>query len=97
MVLISEAYWSFFSNPLIMVEINQYTSAPQNAAQKFETSNPRTILEVSQNMRAFIIKVNKPRVRILIGSVSNNKTGLTNALIRPKIITVISSDHVPEK
>jgi len=43
------------------------------------------------SIQAFITRENKPKVIILIGSVRMIKIGLIIALIRPKIIDVISA------
>lgn len=48
---------------------------PNNAATKPDTANPGTIFPMSQNKRAFITKVNNPKVSRLIGSVKSNNRG----------------------
>ena len=62
--------------------------APQNAGQKPDTTNPSTIVLTNQNSSPFRISENKPRVKIVMGSVNRNKTGLISALIKPKINAV---------
>lgn len=70
---------------------------PQNAAQKPVTAKPGTILATSKNISALITKVNKPKVRMLIGKVKIINTGLIKIFTRP----IASADHMaaanPEK
>jgi len=61
------------------------------------TSKPLTIVEASQNMKAFIISVNNPSVRMLIGKVRKIITGRMIALITPNTAEVMSADQKLEK
>lgn len=61
------------------------------------TKKPLTIVDANQNIRAFITKVNNPRVKILIGKVRINISGLTTAFISPKIAEVSNAGQKPEK
>jgi len=45
-------------------------------------------------MKALIIRVNKPRVRILTGSVNKSRTGFIKVLSSPKTIAVTTSAFV---
>lgn len=56
---------------------------PPSAGKKPDTENPGTIFATSQNISAFITKVNKPKVRILIGKVKIINTGLIKIFTRP--------------
>jgi hypothetical protein len=71
--------------------------APQKAAEKLATSKPLTIVEVSQNIKALIIRVNRPRVMILIGRVKIIIIGRIIAFTSPKINEVIRADQGEEK
>ena len=62
-------------------EIMEKTRAAQKAGQKPFTANPLTIVEVSQKTKPLIIRVKKPRVKILIGRVSKTINGLMKALM----------------
>ena len=55
----------------------------RSAHQKFWTLNPGTIALASIISRAFMTKVNSPRVRTFIGRVRIMRTGFINAFIRP--------------
>ena len=55
-----------------------------SAAKKPFTSNPFITDEANKISKALITKVNKPRVRILIGRVKIIKIGLIITLIMPK-------------
>ena len=54
------------------------------AIQKPFTSNPLITDEASKIIKALITKVNKPKVKILIGKVIKIKIGLSNMLTMPK-------------
>lgn len=64
---------------------------PQKAELKLFISNPFTIEAVSHNIKAFITRVNKPRVKILIGKVRSRIRGRIKAFIKPNTKTVIKS------
>ena len=55
-----------------------------SAVKKPLTSKPFMIDEASKISKPLMTKVNKPRVRILIGSVKIIKIGLITILIMPK-------------
>jgi len=55
-----------------------------NATQKPETAKPGTTQETRSTIRALIAKVNKPRVKKVIGKVRINIKGLIKALTIPK-------------
>lgn len=59
------------------------TIEPKSAALKSATANPGTIFATSQNKNPFIIKVNNPKVRMLIGSVKSINIGFIKILTRP--------------
>lgn len=59
------------------------SNEPRSAGKNPATENPGTIFATSQNISAFITKVNKPKVRILIGKVKIINTGLINMFTRP--------------
>ena len=54
------------------------------AVKKPLTEKPLTTEAANKISKAFITKVNSPRVKILIGKVIKIKTGLTKTLIMPK-------------
>lgn len=56
---------------------------PNNAAPKPSTLNPGTSFATSKNIKALMTKVNKPKVRMLIGRVKSNNKGLMNMLTNP--------------
>src|SRR5437762_3271253 len=71
------------------------TRAPQNAAPKPRTANPRpnqrdTSL-VSSSISPLITSRNNPSVRMMIGNVTNFVTGLTTALTMLKTSATPSS------
>ena len=61
------------------------------------TSKPLTIVLAIQKIIALIKKVNRPKVRKLIGSVSSIKTGRTRVLSKPRISEVTSTDQYETK
>ncbi len=66
-----------------------------SAHQKPSTLNPGTILSVIMIIIALITRVNNPRVRILIGRVRVNRTGLINALTNPKTMATTRLEVKP--
>ncbi len=74
----------------------QRITAPSNAARNPETSNPSINVETSQIRAAFTTKVNKPKVRILMGRVKKRITGRIIALTNPKARAVINAAYNPE-
>lgn len=60
----------------------------KTAAQNPPTSKPLIILEANKTNNPLITKVNRPRVKILIGKVTKTKIGLMTALIKPKISAI---------
>lgn len=69
--------------------ISQSTTAAINAEPISETENPATILSTKRIKMALSTKVNKPNVRILMGSVRITKIGLMIALKMPRIKATI--------
>ena len=65
--------------------------ATQRAGQKPARAKPWMKLETNHTRRALIIKVNKPKERMLIGRVKIIKIGRTKALIKPKITATIKA------
>ncbi len=55
----------------------------KRADKKLSTPNPGTKLAVNIKSKAFKINENSPRLKTLIGSVKNDKTGFTNIVINP--------------
>lgn len=68
---------------------------PNNAAGKPTTVKPGTNLATSKNIRAFITKVNNPKVRKLIGKVKINNIGRMKILTSPITITAAIADINP--
>lgn len=60
------------------------TRLKSSAHQKLSTINPGTIYVVSITRVALIIRVNSPKVIILIGRVRSRKSGFKTAFIIPK-------------
>ena len=52
-------------------------------------SKPLTIVATSHSIKALIIKVNKPRLKRVIGRVNKIRTGLIIALTKPRINAAI--------
>ena len=65
--------------------------AASRAAPKLEISKPLTMELASQKIKALITRVNRPRVRKLIGKVRSSRIGLTSALSSPKTREVMSA------
>lgn len=87
-------YFSLSSdiNKLIISDTAVRTSEPQKAGQNPATLKPLTMLEVSQNIRAFITRVKIPKLKIFIGKVKINKIGRIRALIIPNINAAIKAE-----
>ena len=64
---------------------------PSSAYQKLSTEKPSINVPANQNNEAFMTKVNRPKVRILIGKVRIKIIGLTNKFSSPIIIAAISA------
>ncbi len=60
------------------------TILKRRAHQNPSTLNPGTRFAAKRITNALITNVNKPKVKMLIGSVRIRRTGLMNALIMPK-------------
>jgi hypothetical protein len=58
--------------------------APQNAPQKPYTVNPGTNQEANQKARPFMIKINNPKVKKVMGNVRTISTGLIKVLTTPR-------------
>ena len=67
---------------------------PTKAAPKPATLKSGVKLAASMSIKAFKMKVNNPKVRILIGSVRSKSTGFTRTLISP--IMMIATIAVPK-
>lgn len=70
---------------------------PNNADRKLVTTKPVTIWATNINKRALIIKVNSPKVSILIGIVKNINKGFMNTLISPITNTANNAGINPER
>jgi hypothetical protein len=75
--------------------IKDRTTENSIAHQKPATPNPGTMYEESMMSRAFMTKVNKPRVKTFIGSVSRTIIGFMKALIAPSTTARISATKKP--
>ena len=62
---------------LAIVVARDTNREPNKAGMKPETVNPSKKLAANQNKMAFKTKMNRPRVTMVIGSVSTNKIGRT--------------------
>ncbi len=62
----------------------EITKLKNKAHQKFFTSKPDTKWAVSKISEALMMKVNRPKVKILIGRVKNRIIGRIIRLIRPR-------------
>jgi len=70
----------------LMAEI---INAPMSAGTKPSTLKPCIKVEINQKRNALIIKVNRPRVRILMGKVRRIMTGRTIILNNPQIMEIM--------
>lgn len=71
------------TNPKSIILIIATTTEKAIAHQKFRTEKFGTTIETKNTSNAFIIIVNSPSVRILIGRVRNIRIGLNKALTSP--------------
>ncbi len=55
------------------------------------TTNPETIVETSSTIKAFMTKLKRPRVKIVMGNVSIVKIGLITAFTIPKTTETITA------
>jgi len=67
------------------VETRERRMEPIKALQKFCTINPEIKFPAKSRSAAFIINVNNPKVRILIGKVKRRRMGFISVLTRPII------------
>jgi len=67
----------------------------RNAHQKFATPKPGIIAETKSINKAFMTKVKRPRVKILIGKVKNISIGFINVFTKPKAKAVINAHQKP--
>ena len=79
-------------NPILRIDNN---NAPIKALRKLSTSNPGVIKPAKLNKKAFITKVNNPKVKILIGKVTKTKTGFIKTLIIAMIIATTNAFQNP--
>jgi hypothetical protein len=68
---------------------------PNTADQKPKTSKPGMTPEAIFNMKALIRKVNRPRLKILIGRVKMMTIGLKNAFRMPKMAAAKKAGKKP--
>jgi hypothetical protein len=80
-----------FINQLIILINND----PMIADQKPTTSKPVMIPDAIFSIRALMIKVNKPRDKMLIGSVNRRAIGLKKAFRIPRMAAAKSADRNP--
>lgn len=69
-----------------MIDVIETTSAPKTADPKLSILKPPTRSDVNHKMRALIMKVKRPRVRMLIGRVIKIKKGFMAKLSSPRTI-----------
>lgn len=74
------------------VETSERRIEPIKALPNPSTVNPGVIFPASISNPAFMIKVNNPRVKILMGSVKKSNTGLIHVFISP--ITMLATNAV---
>ncbi len=65
--------------------------APSTAHPKLTTTNPLTQWDTSISISAFMTSKKSPKVKIVIGNVSNIKIGLTITLIIPNTAATITA------
>jgi len=84
---------------LSSVSKNQFTShkttEKRKADQKEEILNPGTIAAVRSTIKVFITRVNKPKVKILIGIVRSSNIGLRTLFSIPKTMATATALHTP--
>ena len=68
------------------------TMAPKTAAQNPLIVKPVTLFCTTHRMNPFIIRVNRPRVKIVIGKVIIFIIGLITALARPSTRAAINAE-----
>jgi hypothetical protein len=66
-------------------------NAPIKAGRNPFILKPLTMAAASHNIKALIIRVKRPNVRIVIGKVSKSRIGFNVTLIIPSIIATISA------
>lgn len=84
----------YYINNLLIIKLRiESNIEPNKAARKSVTMNPGTSFDTSQNKRALIIKVNKPKVSKLIGRVNKINTGFIKTFTSP--ITIAAHKAAP--
>lgn len=73
----------------MMTLISQRITAPTKAGTNPSIVKPATNWATKSSRSAFITKVNKPRVRMFMGSVSIRIIGLMSVLIIPRIMATM--------
>lgn len=68
------------------------TTLKTSATQKPEIAKPGTAEDTKRTIKALITKVNKPKVKIVIGKVRISKTGLSKELTIPNARAAIKAD-----
>ena len=81
------------SKELVINEPNHKKIDKKTAGKNPATAKPLTKLATNITNNPLITKEKSPSVKILIGKVSKNKTGLIKALIKPKTIAVIKAAY----
>ena len=84
------------TSPLVIQLATHKTKAPQKAGQKPSMSKPLINEAINQISKALITKVNKPKVKILIGKVNNTTIGRMMALTMPKTRATNNAVKKPE-
>jgi hypothetical protein len=68
------------------------TSEPIRALENPSTLNPGVNALTIINMNAFIININNPKLKIVIGRLIRMSNGLINIFTKPMITTAINAD-----
>jgi hypothetical protein len=89
-------YYLLFSSLLKKEFTIDKTMANNKAYQKLSIVNPGTTKEAREINAAFIIKINKPKVKIVIGKVRIIKMGLIKEFIPPSTTAKIKAVIKPE-
>lgn len=77
--------------------MTERTMLKKNAVQKPSTLNPGTIADTIIIIKAFITRVNNPKVRILIGNVRITNKGFMNIFTSPNTKATNNAVRNPDK